>query len=387
MNMTPNVAEAIRALTEKPMLATTAERFLILDEIKSAHKELSHPLRFSWMLSHLLSRVSVPLAPYDLIAGRTVDRLLTEEEAVRFHDFVHHEDFPDGKSFLSSGHMTYSWEAVIELGIPGLRKMAESQLAVATDSEARDYIQATIEIHDAVIAYMLRYADAAEEAGLLSVSKNLRMGTRRAPVHFAEALQLLWIITLIDCAYVTENPTLTLGRLDQILYPLYQKDLADRVITEEEARAYITDYYCKHNLIMGRGEHQVGDAQNSTTFCRILNFDAPQYLLLAGVDAEGNAALNPLTELFAECIVPSFKNPVVVVRYVRGMDKTAPSLWKTLIDKAIASASMMFYNDKNVMTRGAEWGFPRRTPAAHIPPFLRTFDPPTAYARADLQLC
>lgn len=120
MNMTPNVAEAIRALTEKPMLATTAERFLILDEIKSAHKELSHPLRFSWMLSHLLSRVSVPIAPYDLIAGRTVDRLLTEEEAVRFHDFVHHEDFPDGKSFLSSGHMTYSWEAVIELGsLPG----------------------------------------------------------------------------------------------------------------------------------------------------------------------------------------------------------------------------------------------------------------------------
>lgn len=114
-----NVLEAERALTEKPLLATTAERFLILDEIKSMHKELSHPRRFSWMLGELLSRVSVPLMPYDMIAGRTVDRLLTDEENERFCAFVRHADFPDGASFLSSGHATYSWETLVNIGIPG----------------------------------------------------------------------------------------------------------------------------------------------------------------------------------------------------------------------------------------------------------------------------
>ena len=66
---------------------------------------------------------------------------------------------------------------------------------------------------------------------------------------------------------------------------------------------------------MGRGEHQVGDAKNSTTFDSIYSFDAQQYLLLAGTDAQGESAVNDLPLLFAECIQPSFKNPVVVVRY------------------------------------------------------------------------
>ena len=68
---------------------------------------------------------------------------------------------------------------------------------------------------------------------------------------------------------------------------------------------------------MGRGEHQVGDETNATTFRRILNFDSPQYLLLAGRDSDGRLVSNELTELFAECIVPEFKNPVIVVRYVK----------------------------------------------------------------------
>jgi hypothetical protein len=101
---------------------------------------------------------------------------------------------------------------------------------------------------------------------------------------------------------------------------------------------------------MGRGEHQVGDATNSTTFQRITNFDAPQYLLLAGTDRYGALAVNELTELFAECIVPEFKNPVIVIRYVKGMDKLSPKLWHTLCKHALGSSSLMFYNDENVIS-------------------------------------
>jgi pyruvate-formate lyase len=77
-----------------------------------------------------------------------------------------------------------------------------------------------------------------------------------------------------------------------MLYPFYKADIEKGVLTREKAKEYITDYYCKHNLIMGRGEHQVGNETNSTTFKRILNFDAPQYLLLAGTDERGELAVN-----------------------------------------------------------------------------------------------
>ena len=98
------------------------------------------------------------------------------------------------------------------------------------------------EVYGALSAYMLRYAGAAEKAGMGDVASNLRAGALRAPASFAEALQLLWIVALVDCAYITKNPTLTLGRLDRILLPLYRADIASGRLDEDGARAVITDY-------------------------------------------------------------------------------------------------------------------------------------------------
>lgn len=353
-----SIAEAKSALTDKPLFATSAERIAILDEIKSTARDLPQPLRFSRFLSILLSRVSVPVAPHDRIAGRCVDRELTPEEEAAFQAYRRHPDCPQGRVLLSSGHCTYDWDFVLSEGLPGMWAKAEASLAAQTDAEKRIFLQALIEIYGTIAAYMRRYADAAEAAGLAETAQALRRGSAERPGDFRTALQLLWIITLIDCAYITPNPTLTVGRLDQLLYPFYTADLAAGRITRDEAKAWIADYYCKHNLIMGRGEHQVGDEQNSTTFARICNFDAPQYLMLAGTDDKGKPAVNDLTCLFAEAIEPAFKNPVIVVRYYPGLDREHPGLWKTLTEKSLASASLMYYNDANVLSTYARLGLP-----------------------------
>ena len=316
MNMEMNIAEACRSLTDKPLFATSAERLLILDELKSQKKELPQPTRFAWALNELLSRVSVPLETYDLIAGRCVDRELTEDEEQLFQAFIKHPDYPNKILLIGSGHCTYSWESVVELGLPGLRERALSTLARVETEEQRVFLRAMMDVYDAISQYMLRYAAAAKAAGMDELARSLTRGAKEKPQDFRTALQLLWIIALI------------------------------------------VDYYCKHNLIMGRGEHQVGDEENSTTFQRICNFDAPQYLLLAGTDGEGNDAVNDLTLLFAECIEPSFKNPVVVVRYFKDMNTRHPMLWQTLMEKALSSASMMFYNDTNILSTYQRMGIP-----------------------------
>lgn len=355
--MMQNIEEAKKALTQKPILATSAERFLILNEVKSSYKELPQPLRFSKILSILLSRVSVPVNEYDLIAGRCVDRELTGEEEMLFQEFIRHPDYPARQLFWSSGHCAYSWEMLLEEGLVGLRAKASKRIKTATDDQ-KIFLSAIIETYDAIIAFIIRYAEAAKEKGKNALAANLFKLAVQRPDSFASALQLLWIITLIDCAYISENPTLTVGRLDQILFRFYKADLEKGVLTREQAKNYITDYYCKHNLIMGRGEHQVGDETNSTTFQRITNFDAPQYLLLAGTDERGELSVNELTKLFAECIVPEFKNPVVVIRYVKDMDKQVPDLWRTLCERALASSSLMFYNDGNVISAFLRLGIP-----------------------------
>jgi len=355
--MNRNIEEAKKALTEKPLFATSAERVLILNELKSLYKELPQPSRFAKIFTLLTSRVSVPIEEYDLIAGRYVDRELTDEEEILFQNYIKHPDYPSRKLFWSSGHCTYSWEMLINEGLPGLKKKASEQRENA-EGDKRIFLSALIDTYDAISAFCLRYAEAAEQKGLTEAAENLKKAASQAPDSFASALQLLWIVTFINCAYISGNPTLTVGRLDQILYPFYQADLKAGRITREKAKAYVTDYYCKHNLIMGRGEHQVGNSSNSTTFSRILNFDAPQYLLLAGTDENGLDAVNELTEIFAECIVPEFKNPVVVVRYPKNMDKDHPRLWKILCDRALSSSSLMFYNDGNVISAFLRLGLP-----------------------------
>ena len=356
--MQKNIEEARCTLCEKPLFATSVERFKIMNEIKSLHKELPQPMRFARILSMFLSRVSVPICEYDLIAGRCVDRELSAEEEIEFQRYLKSPDYPSRKVFFASGHCTYSWETLVSYGLPGLKQRVENKILETENEDKKIFLTAISESYDAIISYILRYADAAEMSGNTDMARNLKIVATGAPTSFASALQLLWIITLINCAYISENPTLTVGRLDKILYPFYKADVESGAITRERAKEYIIDYYCKHNLIMGRGEHQLGDAQNSTTFKRILNFDAPQYLLLSGTDENGNLVANELTELFAECIEPSFKNPVVVVRYVRDMDKNAPRLWQILCERALDSASLMFYNDENVLSAFRRIGLP-----------------------------
>lgn len=347
-NLYNNILEAKDALENKPILATSVERVLILNEIKSSFKELPQPLRFSKMFSILLSRISTPLKEFDLIAGRCVDRELDEVEEKIFQEFINSPDYTTETVFMFSGHCTYSWDMVLEYGLIGLKDKVDNDAKQSENKEKRIFLTALGEIYQAIIDYVLRYKQAAIEAGMCELADNLNTVATKKPDTFVSALQLLWIITLIDCAYIAENPTLTLGRMDQLLYPYYHADIENGMLTKEKAKRYIVDYYAKHNLIMGRGEHQIGDATNSTTFHRIYNFDAPQYLLLAGRDKQGEVCINELTQLFSECIVPSLKNPVVVVRYVKDMDKNYPKLWNTLIEKALQSASLMFYNDDNV---------------------------------------
>lgn len=357
MDLTVNINEAKWALTEKPLLATSVERILILDEIKADRKEWPQPKRFAYMLSNLLRRVSTPIEPYDLIAGRCVDRELTEDEEAIFQSYLKSPDRQNKSAMLSSGHCSYDWDDLVRLGLPGLRHRAVCALAEKSDPDERIFLESVIEIYDTLCDFCNRYAQKAAEMGLLEMAASLKQAAD-VPKDFRSALQLLWIVTLVDCAYITGNPTLTLGRMDQFLYPLYKADLDSGRLTRTEAAALITDYYCKHNLIMGRGEHQVGDASNSTTFDRICNFDAPQYLLLAGTNADGSSAINDLTLLFAECIQPAFKNPVVVVRYFKGMDTAHPELWRVLTDHSLHSASLMYYNDTNVKATYARIGIP-----------------------------
>ena len=356
--MQKNINEVVSVLTERPIHAADVERILIAYDIREDYIGFSQPARFAGYLSSILDRVSVPLEDYDLIAGRSVIRELTDEEENIYQKLLYDPNSPYRTSIFGSGHCSYDWEMVVEYGLTGLIDNARRSMNSKSHDGRRLFLQSVIKIYEAIQRYILRYSEAAESRGMSDLAETLKKAAYDKPTDFRTALQLLWIITLIDCSYITANPTLTLGRLDKILYPLYVADIESGKLTREQAADLITDYYCKHNLNMGRGEHQVGDESNTSTWGRIFNFDAPQYLLLGGTDADENPTVNDLTYLFAECIQPSFKNPVVVFYYAPEMDKAYPVLWNILTGKALQSSSLMFYNDSNVKKTFLSLGLP-----------------------------
>ena len=356
-DLKPNIEEAGRELTSRPVKATTAELLLIQYEIRHKYNDKTQPERYGLYLDEILQRVSVPLEKYDLIAGRSIHRELNAEEEKIFKTYCEEKLLQIYRTMLDNGHAIYSWDDVVRLGLPGLKKRAKETLSSADNEDKRFFMSGAILVYEAIEKYLLRYSKKALELGMTELADVCKKAATEPPSDFYTALQLLYTITFVQCSYITKNPTITIGRLDRILYSLYKKGLEDGSLTDEKVRALITDFYCKHNLNMGRGEHQVG-GEKATTFERIYNFDAPQYLLLAGTDENGNSAVNELTQIFAECIQPKFKNPVVVVRYFKGMNKEHPKLWRTLCQKAIASSSMMFYNDTDIINAYEEMGLP-----------------------------
>jgi formate C-acetyltransferase len=346
------LAEALASLRDKPVPSTTLERLRLTWEADQHVQGLPQPLQLGRGLTFILERIAFPVAPHDLLLGRIAEEVPDADGEAFFQRVVAGWRnrgippwMPDG------GHETLAWEPLLRLGLSGLEAFARGELAqreAAGASAARlDWLRGAVLIYQALRTYARRYAAAAQEAGLAEPAAHCEAIAARAPQTFAEALQLLWLVGHVYCTMSSVNPTLTFGRVDELLLDYYQRDLAAGRLTRAQAGELIGDFYAKNNLILGRGEHQMsGGAEHDTGWQRNLTYDAPQYIVLGGQRARGAPSTNDLTALFLERIVPRYENPVVVLRYTPDWPA---ELWRLACDKLRANASVLVYSDETVI--------------------------------------
>ena len=227
------------------------------------------------------------------------------------------------------------------------RSLGFSSPGGTTRRQLLDFLRGAVRVYQAFRHYARRYAASAHQAGLTEAATRCADIAERPPETFAEALQLTWLVGHVYCTMLATNPTLTFGRMDELLLPFYRQDIAAGRLTREGAGDLIEDFYCKNNLILGRGEHQMsGGSDKATGWARNLTYDAPQYVVVGGRRADGSAASNDLTALFLERIVPRFENPVVVLRYTPDLPE---EVWQLACARMRANASMMVYNDAKII--------------------------------------
>ena len=270
-------------------------------------------LRRARVLTEFAASAPVQAHPDDLLLG-----------SQRFADLTAAPD-PAALESLgyarTTGHIVHDYEGLLRNGIPGYRQALTVALSQAIDADSRAHLQGFSEALSAFETFLRRHAEVAEDSERAS---DLRYLLSHPPATFPQALQLLWLGHVFLHA---ENPcaAISLGRIDQYLWPFLQADLAAKRLTLQEAFELIC------------------------AFClKCCEGDESQNAVLGGVDPHGREATNPLSFLFLEAVrqLRSFQ-PSLTVRVHPGAD---PAFLAAACDLAAAGLGQPgFMNDSVVI--------------------------------------
>jgi pyruvate formate-lyase/glycerol dehydratase family glycyl radical enzyme len=201
------------------------------------------------------------------------------------------------------GHFTMNHEKVLEKGLRGIIRIAEEKYHhLDPDAQNRDkgiFYKSVIRSLEAAISFANRYADLAEEMAKSEAggSRKKELETiaricKRVPEHpaesFHEAVQSVYFIHLAAQIESGGN-SVSLGRIDQILFPYYKKDLERGAITPDAARELLSLLFLKTNEIWNVLEEAYipgGEGTEGKT---------TQNVTVGGIGADGENAENELS--------------------------------------------------------------------------------------------
>ena len=205
------------------------------------------------------------------------------------------------------GHETIDYSRVLNKGLIGIKKEVQEKFDTLDITKLEDFkkyqfFQAVEITLDAAAGFAERYAILAQNMASEELNKERKAELEkiadichRVPLNptgsFYEALQSIWFIHII-LRNEGWGPGLGFGRLDQYLYPFYQKDISDGIITEEDARELIGLFLIKVNDLAF-----VASTVNIET---LAGFPTMVSMTLGGVTPGGKDAVNELSNLLLE---------------------------------------------------------------------------------------
>jgi formate C-acetyltransferase len=239
-------------------------------------------------------------------------------------------------------------------------KDAEQKKAATTDRSKKQFYEAISEVLEGVITYSKRLAVEANtladnEADPIAKNELREIANihRRVPENparnFREGLTTLWICWT---AIHLENPNagLSLGRLDQVLYPLYQKDIQSGTLDINSAIELLCCLWLKigdHVPMLPEAAEQLFGGNGSN-----------QAITIGGVDEACKNAVNDLTYMILRAIeLMRLRDPNLNARYYSEINP--PEYLKRLCEANInTGATPAIHNDKAVIealtTKGDE---------------------------------
>jgi len=194
----------------------------------------------------------------------------------------------------SLNHSVRDYAKVLRVGFEGIRRGVEDAMArldwkQPEDIRRRLFLQSALKVAEAACEMGRRYADAARglaekaedrvrRAELLHIAGVCDQVPARPARSFREALQALWFAHMLAFWEDHLNAN-SIGRIDQILWPCYERDVRENGLAREQA---IELLHCFHLKL-----YQTYDVQQAT---------------VGGQRPDGSDATNDLSYLVLEAI-------------------------------------------------------------------------------------
>jgi formate C-acetyltransferase len=202
------------------------------------------------------------------------------------------------------GHVGSRWEWILERGVEGYMQLIREHLSAAMDRRARRLYRGALILWESVLRWNDRHVAALREAaqrasgpererleGLISVCTRVPRHPART---FHEAVQSFYMQHL---ALMFENPFggNGPGRLDYLLWPYLERDLARDSITMGEAKELIDELFIRFHERLYHGDGWV------------------EAVMVGGVRPDGTSSVNPLSHM--------------MVQSIGSLDQTHPSVY------------------------------------------------------------
>ncbi|MBP3323254.1 MAG: hypothetical protein J6M16_03590 [Clostridia bacterium] len=227
--------------------------------------------------------------------------------------------------------------AYLKLGISGVAEKALKKSRETDSDRSKSLLLGIYEVYNEIALYLKRYSTAIKNCGVKSnklnrISENLEHLSTKAPEHFDEAVQLVYIMWKLR---VLSSCGADIGRLDNQLKDYYEKDISTGYLSENEAYSLITDLWLMIN------EHNSGDT--------LIN------VMLGGINPDGSDSSSDLSVLMLD-VTKKLKmtEPHVSVRVHKNMN---PKLYKKMLETAAqGQGQAAMFNDEVIIPSLVNFG-------------------------------
>ena len=218
--------------------------------------------------------------------------------------------FTEFQEQRAPGH-TVLGDKIYHKGMLDLIEEIDMQLASLSDNDSAkgEELRAMKITAEAIISYAERYAQAlgqraegkgqSEDKKLASEMIELAEICSWVPAHsprtFHEALQYYWFVHIGVISELNPWDSFNPGRLDQHLYPFFQKEITAGTLTRERAKEILQSFWVKFNNHPAPPKIGVTAKESSTyTDFSLIN--------VGGLKADGSNAVNELSYLILDVV-------------------------------------------------------------------------------------